>query len=115
MSHRCELEEILLNCIEEVKKDISRRKSTEKNRVDLGALGLQDFQATDKKKLLIAFLRDPKVLDSLYHLTFGVNNQNSQNNTLAKNWTFAVTDVNNKYKQFKSTSQKLNLNRCIIT
>jgi hypothetical protein len=31
MSHRCELEEVLLNCIEEVKRDIAKRKTGEKN------------------------------------------------------------------------------------
>jgi hypothetical protein len=35
-------------------------------------------------------MSDDKVLESLYYLTFGVTDSDSQNNQLTKNWIFSV-------------------------
>lgn len=59
-------------------------------------------------------MSDDKILESLYYLTFGMKEE-EQNTKLTKNWRFSVVDANNKYKQFRKTADKMNLNRCIIS
>ncbi|EAR93362.2 hypothetical protein TTHERM_00885770 (macronuclear) [Tetrahymena thermophila SB210] len=92
-SQRSELEQILLDCIHETKKDIQRRRATQKaEQIALQNANLKRTQSTlkgqlqilndeeipfsqfsnkDKLKTLKLFISSDKFLDQIYQLTFG--------------------------------------------
>jgi len=74
---RIELEQILVECINEAKKEISRRRNTQSYK-DLSKgpqipqdIDITKFSATDKRNLLEYFLSNEVVLEEVYHMVFG--------------------------------------------
>jgi len=77
LGRRIELEQILVESINEVKKEISKRRSV-KTYKDLNKgpqipqeIDLSKFSATDKKNLLEYFLSNEVVLEEVYNVVFG--------------------------------------------
>ena len=97
MMQRNELEEFFLQCIEEVRKDIVKRKSlaaAQKKNVlrsasrgslakgsvddDLPSAKLDQFTATDKRKVIELLMSNENVLLFLYEKLFPATNLSSQ-------------------------------------
>jgi len=81
LGRRIELEQILVESINEVKKEISKRRNVKvfkdlnkgpqiPQEIDIGK-----FSATDKKNLLEYFLSNEVVLEEVYNVVFGLGNR----------------------------------------
>lgn len=78
-TQRADLERFFVRCIDDVKREVSRRRMKASSRGahsrgaadDVGEPGLSDFTATDRRRVIRRLLSDDYVLQMLHSMVFG--------------------------------------------
>ncbi|CAD8160639.1 unnamed protein product [Paramecium pentaurelia] len=108
---RGELEQILLECVVETKKEIHSRQCLQKQvlnhrYLDLnhreGDINYQQFTHTDKITLLKKYIESEEFLDQLYQITFNSQLQISSSLKLNEKWKIDADEATKKFNNFKT-------------
>ncbi|KAM3145681.1 hypothetical protein pb186bvf_002227 [Paramecium bursaria] len=104
---RGQLEQILLDCVNQRKKDIKVRQLQQKQMLNGQSVEFQEidwdvefsqFTQSDKKELLKQYIKSEQFLDRLYDITF---NQDGQKTSLNEKWKRDASEASQKFNQFK--------------
>ncbi|CAD8171549.1 unnamed protein product [Paramecium pentaurelia] len=108
---RGELEQILLECVAETKKEVHSRQCLQKQvlnhrYLDLihqeGGINFSQFTHTDKISLLRKYIGSEEFLDQLYQITFNNQLQISSSLKLNEKWKMDADEATKKFNHFKT-------------
>ncbi|CAD8064756.1 unnamed protein product [Paramecium primaurelia] len=114
-SQRGELEVILLDCVNQLKKDIASRQTVQKQpflgntnktpkvaeQIAFEDIDYRQFTHQDKKQLLKKFLSSEQFLDQIYQLTFNSQMASTSQLKLNEKWKQDANDATKKFNNFK--------------
>ncbi|CAD8086027.1 unnamed protein product [Paramecium sonneborni] len=106
-----ELEQILLDCVNQMKKEVHYRQSQQKQLLNHrlsdsqpnleGEMNFSQFTHTDKIQLLRRYISSEEFLDQLYQITFNNQMQLSTSLKLNEKWKMDADEATKKFNNFK--------------
>ncbi|CAD8175105.1 unnamed protein product [Paramecium pentaurelia] len=122
---RGELEQILLDCVNEMKKEVLNRQTQQKQFVNHrstsysqtnieGIINYSQFTHTDKIQLLKRFISSDEFLHQLYQITFNNQIQLSTSLKLNEKWKIDADDATKKFNNFKQLKFKQKTSQPIL-
>ncbi|CAD8059245.1 unnamed protein product [Paramecium primaurelia] len=114
-TQRGELEVVLLDCVNYIKKDIASRQIVQKQpflgntnktqkiaqQIAFEDIDYRQFTHQDKKALLKKFLSSEQFLDQIYQLTFNSQMASTSQLKLNEKWKQDANDATKKFNNFK--------------
>ncbi|CAD8177275.1 unnamed protein product [Paramecium pentaurelia] len=107
-----ELEQILLECVNEMKKEVHYRQNQQRQLLNHrfsdsqinfdGEMNFSQFTHTDKIQLLKRYIGSEEFLDQLYQITFNNQMQLSTSLKLNEKWKMDADEATKKFNNFKS-------------